>query len=175
MKIMVGQTRKMLLALLMVALIGSVIMAGCSEQTSPSDGTKEICAGMSYDKTRQTCCNGTLIDGYDLICKDGKGYNRHENSLCNGKVYPGTDWVDCNGKCYQRYQGKGCCAGQLYNTNDATCIDDKLYPADVVRCGDKVCSAGNLCCNDKDKGFTCYDPNRETCEFVTLSSSGWKN
>lgn len=60
----------------------------------------------------------------------------------------------CNGTCFDA-EKQTCCNNVVYRGKDLVCD-----------CGGKVCSQGELCCHDYQKGGLCYDPSTHECKVV---------
>jgi len=178
--------------LLFIVLVTAIIAAGCvsgNKETvvtpapTPNVWLKN-CSGVEYDSRYQICCGSTLhkseLYGYqccgekyisdvvdNLFCCSGESYNTTNFHCCNGKVEPegrSYDYEDCGNTCYDK-RTDSCCNGQVtkgilkfslcgnlcYNFYEQTC------------CYGQLCSKGWKCCNDKDKGPTCYNPETHLC------------
>ena len=143
-----------------------------------SDGTS-CCSGKAYNSSTQGCCynNSTQADKADTV------YNSKTSHCCFSKVEPGGGyWETCGSLCYDS-KTHHCCNGKIvdggpsylygecgnscYEKTSQSCCNGRLYPGEDRCCehvvNSPICSEGMQCCNDKDKGPTCYNPKTQCC------------
>jgi hypothetical protein len=176
------------IVLILVLFLGFTLTVGCSSPYSNCKGGLKECNGTCYDPNMencvngivvincggnnclrgQNCCNGTCINENQHCCGPTSAIflgNRVGEYYSDGTVCPpGTDYL-CGG-IFINTTTNGCCNHKVYNKSTFSCCNKTIFEGNIVKCGDKCCPVGNECCNDRDRGPTCYDPEKYCCNIV---------
>jgi hypothetical protein len=153
---------------------------------------KNNCSGICYDSSRQSCCNDKIYEGDWRSMSDGScRKERTEISDCGGVIlqYPqddgkyccgglvfdqatqhccseiiksggGWNWQDCGNTCYH-LSNQSCCNGKVYEGQYRCCLESGYDSPTLL-----TCPEGKQCCNDRNKGPTCFDPGKSMCSYI---------
>jgi hypothetical protein len=132
--------------LLIALLVGVLLTTACVT-------CENKCNDACYNPNTQTCCFDTVLEGQWALDKENKecvNMSDTSESYCGGVTYHSKDL-------------KGCCNGTTYNRS-MSCYKNQLYIGLHRACGNSLlCSEGMECCNVKDTGPVCINPETDWC------------